>query len=51
MDAESARTAGFTWLSPRANEPTCAKNTWPRTGTPVARWSWSPIMIRATPAM
>ena len=38
-DRESARTAGFTWLSPRANEPTCAKNTWPRTGTPVARWS------------
>ena len=38
-DRETARTAGLTWLSPRANEPTWAKNTWPRTGTPVARWS------------
>jgi len=50
-DSETARTVGWMWLSPRANEPTWAKNIWPVTGTPVTCPSWSPIMIRATPAM
>ena len=48
---ETARTTGRTWPSLLANEPTWAKNAWPVTETPVTFLSWSPIMIRPTPAM